>query len=106
MAKGQRYDPASGRSLGRAGRADLGWRSEHRLCQVVNATNFGDEDESGCRFSMASKLMDAVPLRGNSPRQLSRGCLSWLPDLDSNQDKLIQNQLCYHYTIGQEYTMA
>ena len=25
----------------------------------------------------------------------------WLPDLDSNQDKLNQNQLCYHYTIGQ-----
>ena len=24
----------------------------------------------------------------------------WLPDLDSNQDKLNQNQLCYHYTIG------
>ena len=26
----------------------------------------------------------------------------WLPDLDSNQDKLNQNQLCYHYTIGQK----
>ena len=25
----------------------------------------------------------------------------WLPDLDSNQNKLIQNQLCYRYTIGQ-----
>ena len=25
----------------------------------------------------------------------------WLPDLDSNQDKLNQNQLCYRYTIGQ-----
>jgi hypothetical protein len=24
-----------------------------------------------------------------------------LPDLDSNQDKLNQNQLYYHYTIGQ-----
>ena len=27
----------------------------------------------------------------------------WLPDLDSNQDKLNQNQLCYHYTIGQRF---
>ena len=27
--------------------------------------------------------------------------MKWLPDLDSNQDKLNQNQLCYHYTIGQ-----
>ena len=25
----------------------------------------------------------------------------WLPDQDSNLDKLNQNQLCYHYTIGQ-----
>ena len=25
----------------------------------------------------------------------------WLPDKDSNLDKLIQNQLCYRYTIGQ-----
>ncbi len=29
----------------------------------------------------------------------------WLPDLDSNQDKLNQNQLCYHYTIGQNLIM-
>ena len=28
-------------------------------------------------------------------------CKNWLPDLDLNQDKLNQNQLCYHYTIGQ-----
>ncbi len=27
--------------------------------------------------------------------------MMWLPDLDSNQDKLNQNQLCYHYTIRQ-----
>ena len=26
---------------------------------------------------------------------------AWLPGLDSNQDKLDQNQLCYHYTTGQ-----
>jgi hypothetical protein len=25
----------------------------------------------------------------------------WLPDMDSNHDKQIQNLLCYHYTIGQ-----
>ena len=25
----------------------------------------------------------------------------WLPDQDSNLDKLNQNQLCYRYTIGQ-----
>ena len=25
----------------------------------------------------------------------------WLPDLDSNQDKLHQKQSYYHYTIGQ-----
>ena len=25
----------------------------------------------------------------------------WLPDQDSNPDKLNQNQWCYHYTIGQ-----
>ncbi len=25
----------------------------------------------------------------------------WLPNQDSNLDKLNQNQLCYHYTIGQ-----
>ena len=29
------------------------------------------------------------------------GLKKWLPDLDSNQDKLNQNQLCYRYTIGQ-----
>src|SRR5581483_11983935 len=27
--------------------------------------------------------------------------LSWLSDLDSNQDKSLQRALCYHYTIGQ-----
>jgi hypothetical protein len=25
----------------------------------------------------------------------------WLSDLDSNQDKVLQRDLCYHYTIGQ-----
>jgi hypothetical protein len=25
----------------------------------------------------------------------------WLPDMDLNHDKQIQNLLCYHYTIGQ-----
>jgi hypothetical protein len=25
----------------------------------------------------------------------------WLPDMDSNHDKLLQRQLCYRYTIGQ-----
>ena len=36
------------------------------------------------------------------------GLKKWLPDLDSNQDKLNQNQLCYRYTIGQnrrQYTV-
>ena len=28
----------------------------------------------------------------------------WLPDQDSNLDKLNQNQLCYRYTIGQAVT--
>ena len=28
-------------------------------------------------------------------------CYKWLPNQDSNLDKLNQNQLCYHYTIGQ-----
>jgi hypothetical protein len=27
--------------------------------------------------------------------------MKWLPDMDSNHDKQIQNLLCYHYTIGQ-----
>ena len=26
----------------------------------------------------------------------------WLPRMDSNHDKQIQNLLCYHYTTGQE----
>ena len=26
----------------------------------------------------------------------------WLPDMDSNHDKEIQNLRCCHYTIGQE----
>ncbi len=26
---------------------------------------------------------------------------NWLPDKDSNLDKLLQRQLCYRYTIGQ-----
>lgn len=26
----------------------------------------------------------------------------WLPDMDSNHDKLLQRQLCYRYTIGQD----
>jgi hypothetical protein len=25
----------------------------------------------------------------------------WLSDLDSNQDELLQRELCYRYTIGQ-----
>lgn len=27
--------------------------------------------------------------------------MSWLPDMDLNHDKQIQNLLCYRYTIGQ-----
>ena len=27
--------------------------------------------------------------------------LQWLPDMDLNHDKQIQNLLCYRYTIGQ-----
>ncbi len=27
--------------------------------------------------------------------------MNWLPDMDLNHDKQIQNLLCYHYTIGQ-----
>ena len=32
-----------------------------------------------------------------------RICLrgNWLPDMDLNHDKQIQNLLCYRYTIGQ-----
>jgi hypothetical protein len=26
---------------------------------------------------------------------------NWLSDMDSNHDKLLQRELCYHYTIGQ-----
>jgi hypothetical protein len=25
----------------------------------------------------------------------------WLSDMDSNHDKVLQRDLCYHYTIGQ-----
>ena len=35
---------------------------------------------------------------GESPLRRQK---KWLPDLDLNQDKLNQNQLCYRYTIGQ-----
>lgn len=28
----------------------------------------------------------------------------WLPDMDSNHDKEIQNLLCYRYTIRQDGT--
>ena len=27
--------------------------------------------------------------------------MRWLPDMDLNHDKQIQNLLCYRYTIGQ-----
>ncbi len=27
--------------------------------------------------------------------------MKWLPDIDLNYDKQIQNLLCYRYTIGQ-----
>ena len=27
--------------------------------------------------------------------------MKWLPDMDLNHDKQIQNLLCYRYTIGQ-----
>jgi hypothetical protein len=33
--------------------------------------------------------------KGSMPRQ------NWLSDMDSNHDKLLQRELCYHYTIGQ-----
>jgi hypothetical protein len=31
-----------------------------------------------------------------------RRAVEWLPDMDSNHDKVNQNHLCYHYTIGQK----
>ena len=30
--------------------------------------------------------------------------MSWLPDMDSNHDRLLQRQPCYRYTIGQDGT--
>ena len=38
---------------------------------------------------------------GHAWYEIGRSLKKWLPDLDSNQDKLNQNQLCYRYTIGQ-----
>ena len=32
--------------------------------------------------------------------------MSWLPDMDLNHDKQIQNLLCYRYTIGQSESGA
>ena len=29
------------------------------------------------------------------------GLKEWLSDMDSNHDKVLQRDLCYHYTIGQ-----
>ena len=40
-------------------------------------------------------------LKRNLSSDSGEGEEEWLPDLDSNQDKLNQNQLCYRYTIGQ-----
>src|SRR4051794_27147115 len=40
--------------------------------------------------------------RGNSLKAGHRtGWTDWLSDMDSNHDKLLQRELCYHYTIGQ-----
>ena len=41
--------------------------------------------------------------RKTNPAAYAAGLL--LPDLDSNQDKLNQNQLYYHYTIGQPFIL-
>ena len=34
------------------------------------------------------------------PALIAKCMQNWLPNQDSNLDKLNQNQLCYHYTIG------
>ena len=49
------------------------------------------------------------PLAIGDLRRAATGAIAWLPHKDSNLDKLIQNQLCYHYTMrqlkgGQEIT--
>jgi hypothetical protein len=36
-------------------------------------------------------------MRMESPES---GSGSWLSDMDSNHDKLLQRELCYRYTIG------
>jgi len=39
--------------------------------------------------------------KGRQSPSRSLAAKEWLPDLDSNQNKLIQSQLCYRYTIKQ-----
>ena len=66
-----------------------------------------------CQIS--SKLVFAYPLfyarftrciSGIKKPQLTLWLLFlWLPDLDSNQDKLHQKQSYYHYTIRQSYAI-
>jgi hypothetical protein len=51
------------------------------------------------RFRLSALASQLAPLPNkNAPRYRVRRLL---PDLDSNQDKLNQNQLYCHYTIGQ-----
>ena len=49
------------------------------------------------------RLFKFTPRIFKNNRGLTEEKEKWLPDLDSNQDKLNQNQLCYHYTIGQGF---
>lgn len=54
-----------------------------------------------CEGLLALYQKRKARLKLKSEAGFREGELNWLPDKDSNLDKLLQRQLCYRYTIGQ-----
>jgi hypothetical protein len=52
-------------------------------------------------MQLTSKSPKPAPTAFPSKTYRTAKAAKWLPDEDLNLDKLNQNQLCYHYTIGQ-----
>jgi len=64
----------------------------------------GAEGARGSRACLLKPILEILPaIRETLPVEVVgwTNSKNWLPDMDLNHDKQIQNLLCYRYTIGQ-----
>lgn len=63
----------------------------------MNSIQLGATGQGGSIRESSAAFLGFMTFLGSAAGQTK----NWLPDMDLNHDKQIQNLLCYRYTIGQ-----